>query len=45
MINKRIIITLPVYVKNKVEQLSEKYGCSKAEIFRLAILKFEEREK
>jgi predicted DNA-binding protein len=42
--SKRIITTLSPYLKEKLEQLSNKFGCSQAEVVRMGIMKLWETE-
>ncbi|WP_407356409.1 hypothetical protein [Methanolobus sp. WCC5] len=44
MKTKKSIATLSPYLKKKLEQLSDKLGCSQAEVVRVAILKLAEEE-
>lgn len=41
----RVLVTLSPYLKEKLVTLSEKFGCSQAEVVRTAILKLWEGEK
>jgi hypothetical protein len=44
MKTKRMITSLSPYLKEKVEKMSEKLGCSQAEVVRVALLKLAEEE-
>jgi len=44
MNSTRTIATLSPYLKEKLEQLSKKLGCSQAEVVRVALLKLAEEE-
>jgi len=35
----RLILTMSPYLKGKVEELSEEYGCSQAEVIRMALIR------
>ncbi len=35
----RIVFTLPLYLKEKLERIANDYGCSQSEILRLALVK------
>jgi len=41
----RFVLTLRPFMKGKLEQLSEKFGCSQAEVVRIALVKLWEEEK
>jgi hypothetical protein len=41
----RIITTLAPYLKEKLEQYAEKFGCSQAEVIRTALIRLIEAEK
>ena len=43
--NERTITTLSPFLKEKLVQLSEKFGCSQAEVVRIALVKLWEEEK
>ncbi|WP_169818151.1 hypothetical protein [Methanohalophilus halophilus] len=43
--SERIITTLSPYLKETLVQLSDKFGCSQAEVIRIALLKLWEAEK
>ncbi|WP_156146063.1 hypothetical protein [Methanococcoides methylutens] len=43
--SERFIMTLPPYLKGKLEQLAEDYGCSQAEVLRAALIKLNEGPK
>ncbi|UGV41609.1 hypothetical protein J7W08_04805 [Methanococcoides orientis] len=40
--SERFIMTLPPYLKEKLVQLAENYGCSQAEVLRTALIKLNE---
>jgi hypothetical protein len=42
---KRILTTLSPYLKEKLEQMSNKFGCSQAEVVRMGLMKLWEAEK
>ncbi|WP_406661904.1 hypothetical protein V7O66_05165 [Methanolobus sp. ZRKC3] len=42
---KRIPITLSPYLKEKLELMSDYFGCSQAEVVRIALMKLWEAEK
>ncbi|MDA0525461.1 hypothetical protein [Methanococcoides alaskense] len=42
---KKLTITLPPYLKEKLVQMSDKFGCSQVEVVRIALLKLWEAEK
>ena len=42
---QRIVISLPKYLKGKLEELAQKYECSQAEVLRYALLKLAEAEE
>jgi metal-responsive CopG/Arc/MetJ family transcriptional regulator len=42
---ERLVISLSSYLKEKVESYSEKYGCSQAEVVRMALIRYLEEEK
>lgn len=41
----RIAITFSPYLKEKLVQLSEQFGCSQAEVVRMSLIKMWEAEK
>jgi len=41
----RILTTISPFLKEKLVQLSEKFGCSQAEVVRIALVKLWEEEK
>ncbi|MBP1908250.1 hypothetical protein [Methanolobus bombayensis] len=41
----RMIVSLSSYLKEKVESYSEKYGCSQAEVVRMALIRYLEDEE
>jgi hypothetical protein len=41
----RVIITFSPYLKEKLVQLSDKFGCSQAEVVRMSLIKIWEAEK
>ncbi|WMW22417.1 hypothetical protein RE476_00955 [Methanolobus mangrovi] len=43
--NGRILTTISPFLKEKLEQLSDKFGCSQAEVVRMGIMKLWETEK
>ncbi|WP_440952223.1 hypothetical protein [Methanococcoides sp. FTZ1] len=43
--SQRIITTLSPFLKEKLVQMSDKFGCSQAEVVRIALLKLWEAEK
>lgn len=43
--SKRIIITLPRYLKGKLEDLAKENDCSQAEILRVALIRMVEAER
>ncbi len=42
---QRVLATLSPYIKEKLVQMSDKFGCSQAEVVRIALLKLWEAEK
>nr|WP_321498355.1 hypothetical protein [uncultured Methanolobus sp.] len=42
--SQRIITTISPFLKGKLEQLSNKFGCSQAEVIRMGIMKLWESE-
>ncbi|MCD4821835.1 MAG: hypothetical protein K8R11_07170 [Methanococcoides sp.] len=42
---QRVLATLSPYLKEKLVQMSDKFGCSQAEVVRIALLKLWEAEK
>ncbi len=36
----RMLVSLSSYLKEKVESYSEKYGCSQAEVVRMALIRY-----
>jgi metal-responsive CopG/Arc/MetJ family transcriptional regulator len=42
---ERLVISLSSYLKEKVESYSEKYGCSQAEVVRMALIRYLEDEQ
>ncbi|WP_200896754.1 hypothetical protein [Methanosarcina sp. 2.H.A.1B.4] len=43
--NERIITTLSPYLKEKLVKMSDKFGCSQAEVVRIALMKLWEAER
>ncbi|WP_281361397.1 hypothetical protein [Methanolobus zinderi] len=43
--NSRTIATLSPYLKEKLELMSDYFGCSQAEVVRIALMKLWEAEK
>jgi len=43
--NTRFIVSLSSFLKEKVEAYSEKYGCSQAEVVRIALISYLEGEQ
>jgi len=43
--NERILTTISPYLKEKLVQMSDKFGCSQAEVVRIALMKLWEEEK
>ncbi|WP_406657362.1 hypothetical protein V7O62_02070 [Methanolobus sp. ZRKC2] len=43
--NERILTTVSPYLKAKIVQMADKFGCSQAEVVRIALLKLWEGEK
>lgn len=41
----RVLVTLSPYLKEKLVQMSDKFGCSQAEVVRIALLRLWEAEK
>ncbi|QLC49746.1 hypothetical protein HWN40_05535 [Methanolobus zinderi] len=41
----RILVTLPPYLKEKLEQKAKEYGCSQAEVLRTSFIRLLEAEK
>ncbi|NPE28393.1 hypothetical protein HNV12_16115 [Methanococcoides sp. SA1] len=41
----KVLVTLSPYLKEKLVQMSDKFGCSQAEVVRIALLKVWEAEK
>lgn len=41
----RVLITLSPYLKEKLEQKAEEYGCSQAEVMRTAFIRMMEAER
>lgn len=41
----RLLVSLSSYLKEKVETYSEKYGCSQAEVVRMALIRHLEDEQ
>lgn len=41
----RLIVSLSPYLKEKVVDISKKYGCSQAEILRMGLIRLMEEEK
>jgi hypothetical protein len=41
----RVLITLSPYLKEKLEQTAEEYGCSQAEVMRTAFIRMMEAER
>jgi predicted DNA-binding protein len=44
MNTRKAVATISPYLKEKLEQLSDKLGCSQAEVVRVALLKLAEEE-
>jgi len=42
---KRIVITLPQFLKKKLEEKAQQYECSQAEVIRFALMRVIETEK
>ncbi|NPE32031.1 hypothetical protein HNV12_29540 [Methanococcoides sp. SA1] len=45
MNSERILTTISPYLKEKLVQMSDRFGCSQAEVVRIALLKLWETEK
>lgn len=45
MSKTRVLVTLSPYLKEKLEKLSNKYGCSQAEVMRIGLMKLWEADK
>jgi hypothetical protein len=45
MNSTRIIITISPYLKEKLELMSDFFGCSQAEVVRIALMKLWEEER
>jgi hypothetical protein len=45
MSNERILTTVSPYLKEKLVQMAYKFGCSQAEVVRIALMKLWEAEK
>ncbi|WP_196214017.1 hypothetical protein [Methanolobus vulcani] len=43
--NTRILVTLSPYLKGKLVQKAKEYGCSQAEVLRIAFIRLMEAEK
>ncbi|MCK4529021.1 hypothetical protein KAW18_16775 [candidate division WOR-3 bacterium] len=43
--SRRIITTLSPFIREKLVQMSDKFGCSQAEVVRIALIKLWEAEK
>jgi hypothetical protein len=43
--NNRISITIPPYLKEKLEKKSKEYGCSQADILRTSFIRILEADK
>jgi predicted DNA-binding protein len=42
--NSRVCITFPYYLKKRLKETSEKWGCSQAEILRTGLIKMLEEK-
>jgi hypothetical protein len=43
--SKRIVITVPLYLKDKLKRIADDYSCSQSEIMRMALVKMIETER
>jgi len=41
----KMLLSLSPYLKEKVVEISEKYGCSQAEVLRMGLIRLMEEEK
>lgn len=42
---ERVLVTLSPYLKEKLVQMSDKFGCSQAEVMRTALIRMMEAER